>query len=289
MVNSAKKRSVHNLSALPAGKHGKSKKRATKQRHKSNQGKTGFEAERVRALGALRVLRARKRKAAEDMAENKRELSEEEKQKWIDDYVHSETAKARERLAKAEEAVQEEMATDIGGLASLKRKQIFDEMLKAIGESIDDVVASDEDEDEDDDDDDDEEGEGEEDDDAISGEEDEPGAAIGTLPKAIEVRLQGFRMKRMKLDELTRPGWPDAAEYFRKRDEKYGVAESVIPTVDGLDSAGSQQLECLPDVIPVSDTDTTKATPLAHRELLVGGEKPLQQAISSSTAAAQPM
>jgi hypothetical protein len=286
MVNPAKKRSVHNLSALPAGKHGKSKKRSTKQRHKSNEGKTGFEAERVRALGALRVLRARKRKAAAEMAENKREMSEEEKQKWIDDYVHSQTAKARERLTKAEEAVQEELATDIGGLASLKRKKIFDEMLKAIGESIDDVVASDDDDD--DDDDDDEEGEEEEDDDALSDEEDEPGAAIGTLPKAIEARLQGFRMKRLKLDELTRPGWPDAAEYFRKRDEKYGVAESVMPTVGGQDSVGSQQQECFQDVIPASDRDTSKATPLAHRELPVGGEKPLQKTIYFSTAGDQP-
>jgi len=29
----------------------------------------------------------------------------------------------------------------------------------------------------------------------------------------------------MKLDELTQPGWEDAADYFRERDKKYGTTE----------------------------------------------------------------
>jgi hypothetical protein len=61
MVNATKK----NFSPLPAGRSGKSTKRSTQRRHHANEGKTGLEAETVRALGALRSLRSKKKLAAE--------------------------------------------------------------------------------------------------------------------------------------------------------------------------------------------------------------------------------
>jgi len=61
MVNTLKK----NISPLPARKYGKSKLRSTQRRHQANEGKSGPEAERVRALGALRSLRSAKTIAAE--------------------------------------------------------------------------------------------------------------------------------------------------------------------------------------------------------------------------------
>jgi hypothetical protein len=90
MVNAPKK----NFSPLPAGKYGKLTKKATRRRHQANQGKSGLEAERVRALGALRSLRSKKKHAAEKRQET-HFLSDEEKEKWIEDFVETETAGAR--------------------------------------------------------------------------------------------------------------------------------------------------------------------------------------------------
>jgi len=47
----------------------------------------------------------------------------------------------------------------------------------------------------------------------------------------------------MRLDELTQPGWGDAADYFHERDMMYGTTERKVPAV----------------VKP--QTDTTAATP----------------------------
>jgi len=46
---------------LPAGKYGESTKRSTRWRHHANQGKSSLDAERVRALGALRNLLSTKK------------------------------------------------------------------------------------------------------------------------------------------------------------------------------------------------------------------------------------
>jgi len=103
MVQTLKK----NVSLFPAGIYGKSTRRSTQQRHKPNEGKSGLEAKRVGVLGALRSLRSKKKLAAE----NQREmhfLTNEEKDKWIEDYMESETATARIWVEDAEAAVQQE-------------------------------------------------------------------------------------------------------------------------------------------------------------------------------------
>jgi len=43
--------------------------------------------------------------------------------------------------------------------------------------------------------------------------------------------MERFRQKQMNLDELTQPGWEDAADYFRERDKKYGTTELRVPAV----------------------------------------------------------
>jgi len=43
--------------------------------------------------------------------------------------------------------------------------------------------------------------------------------------------MERFRQKQMKFDELTQPGWEDAADYFRERDEKCGTSELRVPAV----------------------------------------------------------
>jgi len=132
MVNAPKK----NFSTLPAGRYGKSTKRSTQWRHHANEGKSGLEAERVRALGALRSLRSKKKLAAEKQRET-HFLSNEEKEKWIEDYVERETAGARKRVEDAEAAVQQEQDdmthAEIVGLTPREPEKTFEERMAAIG------------------------------------------------------------------------------------------------------------------------------------------------------------
>jgi len=102
MVNAPNK----NISPLPAGKYGKSTKQSTRRRHRVNEGKSGLEAERVRALGALRSLQSKKKLAAEKKRET-HFLSNEETEQWIEDYVERETAVARKRVEDAETAIKQ--------------------------------------------------------------------------------------------------------------------------------------------------------------------------------------
>jgi uncharacterized protein with WD repeat len=100
MVNVPKQ----NFSPLPAGTYGELTKWSTQRRHQSNEGKSGLEAEIVRALGALRNLRSKKKLAAEKPRET-HFLSNQEKEKWIEDFVERETTGARKLVDDAEEAV----------------------------------------------------------------------------------------------------------------------------------------------------------------------------------------
>jgi hypothetical protein len=61
MVNAPEK----NFFPLPVGKYSKLTKKSTPQRHQENGANSGFVAEMVRALGALRSLRSEKKLAAE--------------------------------------------------------------------------------------------------------------------------------------------------------------------------------------------------------------------------------
>jgi len=155
-------------------------------------------------------------------------LSNEEKEKWIEDYVERETAGARKWLKDAEAAVQQEQDdmthAEIVGLASRKPGKTFEEMLVAIGNSLSDLASSDDGED----------GEDEDDEETEQGklsEEDEPGWVMGTFTKTVQQRMKRFRQKQMKLDELTQLGWEDAADYFHERDMKYGTSELRVPEV----------------------------------------------------------
>ena len=58
-----------------------------------NKGESGWEPDRVRALGALRSCRSKKQLSAEKLWET-HYLSNEERDKWIEDYVDRETTVA---------------------------------------------------------------------------------------------------------------------------------------------------------------------------------------------------
>jgi len=109
-----------------------------------------MEAERVRALGALHSVQSKKKLAAE----NKREthfLSNEEKEQWIEEYVERETAVARKRVEDAETVIkqrEEDMSNvEKAGLTTREPEKTFEEMLNAIGDSLSDLVSSDDEED----------------------------------------------------------------------------------------------------------------------------------------------
>jgi len=223
LVNALKK----NFSPLPAGSNGKSTNHSTQRCQQANEGKSGFEAERVRAIGALRSFRSGKRLEAEKRRET-HFLSNEENEKGIEDFVERETAGARKRVEGAEAAVQQEQDdmthAELAGLTSRKPEKTFEEMLTAIGDSLRDLASSNDGDD----------GEDEDDEETEKGklsEDDEPGWVMGTITETVQQRMERFWQKQMKFDKLTQPGWEDAADYFRERDKKYGTSELMVPAV----------------------------------------------------------
>jgi len=91
-------------------------------------GESGFEAEPVRALGALRSLLSKKELAA-GKHQQTHILSKEPKEKWIEDYVERETAVARKWVEDAETAikqVQDYMRNaEMAGLTTSKPETTF--------------------------------------------------------------------------------------------------------------------------------------------------------------------
>jgi hypothetical protein len=157
-------------------------------------------------------LRSKKKLAAGKRRET-HFLSNEEKEKCIEDFVERETAGARNRVEGAEGAVQQgqdDMThAELAGLTSRKPEKTSEEMLVAIGDSLSDLKSSDD-------------GDGGEDEDDEETEQrklskdDEPGWVMGTITKMEQQRMERFRQKKMKFEELTQPGWEDAADYFRE-------------------------------------------------------------------------
>jgi len=237
-----------NFSPLPAGRNSKSTQRSTQRRHHANEGKTGLETERVRALGAQHSLRSKKKLAAEKRRET-HFLSNEEKEKWIEDYVQSETAGARKRVEDAEAAVQQEQDdmthTEIAAWTPRQPEKTFEEMMAAIGDSLSDLASSDNGEDR--------ENEDVETELGKLSDDDEPGWVMGTISNTVQQRMETFQQMQMKLDELTQPGWEDAVDYFCEQDKKYSTAELRVPVV----------------VQPQTDDDASAPPPTTFGELMV--------------------
>jgi len=95
------------LSPVPAGKYGKLTKCSIWRRHRAKDGKSGLEPDRVRALGTLHSYRYNKKLVAGKQWESHL-VSNDEKEKWIEDYVDRETAVARQRVEDAETAIKVE-------------------------------------------------------------------------------------------------------------------------------------------------------------------------------------
>jgi len=68
----------------------------------------------------------------------------------------------------------------------------------------------------------------------------------------VQQRMERFREKQTKLDELTQPGWADAADYFCDRDKRYGSTDLKVPTI----------------VLSHTDKDVANPAPSAFGELM---------------------
>ena len=113
---------------------------------------------------------------------------------------------------------------EITGLRIREPEKAFEDMMVAIGDSLSDLASSENGED----------GEDEHDEETQQGklsEDDEPGWVMGTITKTVQQLIERFRQKQMKLDQLTQPGWVNAAAYFRETDEKFGTCELRVPAV----------------------------------------------------------
>ena len=189
-----------------------------------------MEAERVRALRALRSSWSKNKLAAGKWPET-HFLSNEEMEKWIDDYVERETAVARKLVEDVETAIQQEQDdmrnADKAGWTTTKPETTFVEMLNAIGDGLSDLASSN-----------DGENDGDEDDDegdaarGMCSEDDEPRWVMGIFSKTGQYRMERFRQKQMiMIDEMTQRGWGDVADYFRETNKKYGTTELKVPAV----------------------------------------------------------
>jgi len=106
------------------------------------------------------------------------------------------------------------------GLTTTKPEKTFEEMLKAIGDSLSDLASSN----------DEEAGEDEDDneDNHAGGklcEDIESSWVMGTICQRVQYLTGRFWQKEIKLGKLMQPGWGELADCFRERDKKYGVTE----------------------------------------------------------------
>jgi hypothetical protein len=90
------------------------------------------------------------------------------------------------------------MHAEIAGLRSREPEKTFQAMLVAIGDSLSDLASSDNGEN----------GEDEDDEATEPGKlskYDEPGWVMGTIAQTVQQRMESFRQKLIKLDDLTQP------------------------------------------------------------------------------------
>jgi len=144
--------------------------------------------------------------------------------------------------------MQEQEDTEPAENARLKtreREKMFYEVMVAIAKSLNGIAISDDGENRDDADD-------EVTEQGQLSNNDEPGWVMGTITNTVQQRMERFRQKEMKLDELTQPGWEDAANLFPESDKKYGPPELTVAAV----------------VEPQTNDDTTATSPTTFGELM---------------------
>jgi len=283
---------ITNFSPLLVSRYGKLTKWSTQRHYQANEGKSGLEAESVQALGALRSLRFKKKLPAEKRHET-HFLSNEDKEKWIEDYVERETSGARKRVEDAEAVVQQEQEdmkhAEITELMTKEPEKTSEEMMVAIGDSLCDLASPDNGEDGEDEDEETEQGK-------LSDDE-ESGWVMSIITRTVEQRMERFRQKQMKLDELTQPGWEDAADHFCESDKKYGSSKLMVPAIVQLETDDDavapapttfrKHLDCLEIVPRISQLPHGTSRPASSHMRLVSMKMQSITSVSGLEPAAQ--
>jgi hypothetical protein len=173
---------------------------------------------------------------------------------------------------------------ELAGLTSRKPEKTFQEMLVSIGDSLSDLACSDDGEDEDDE----ETGQGK------LSEDDEPGWVMGTITNTVQQRMDRFRQKEMKFDELTQPGWEDAADNFRERDTKYGASELRVLAVvqpetkdDAMPNSPTTFAEHMQSLNIVPGTSDETSRPRSSHSMLGSVKPQSKSSIPSGKPAAE--
>jgi len=215
-----------NISPLPVGRYAKLTNLWTQSHQQATEGKSGLEAENVWAIRTLRSFQYKMKIAVEKLCEM-HNLSNDKRDKWIEDYVETETAGGRNGVEDAEAAFQKTQENmnhaEAARLTRREPKKTYDEMHFATIDRLCDLASSDSMEDEDDVDE--EIGQG------IMSEDDETGWLMGTITTTIQQCMARFRQKKIMLHKLTWPGWEDAADYVRVQDTIYGSSTLRIQAV----------------------------------------------------------
>jgi len=217
-----------NLSPVTVGNHSISTKQSTWQRHQVNEGKSSFAVERVRAFGALHNRWCRQKYSVEKSRET-HFVCTEVKEKIIKDYKNHETAWARKQVVNTETVItqeQEDMSSAEKEQPTTRKPDIsFEEMLNAIGNSLSDLVCSDDDEDGDD-----VEAAADTEFGKVS-KDDEPDWVMGTISKTVPHCAVSVWQKRMTLHKLNQPWWEDVAKNFCERDMKHKTSKMIVRAV----------------------------------------------------------
>lgn len=151
-----------------------------------------------------------------------------DKWKWIELYVDRETDGARQCIEAAEPAIvlkQEVTETAVNsGLTTRVAEEMFHKMMVAIGDSLCDIADSEDGEDA-------EHASDELTEPGMLSEADEPIWVMGTISLMVQHRMERCRQEEMKLEVFTQPGWGDAADSFRQRDNHYSTVELMVQAV----------------------------------------------------------
>jgi len=157
-------------------------------------------------------------------------LGNKEKEKSIEDCVERDTAVAQMRVHDGETAITQEQVVASTAenvwVTTRQPAEMFEAMLNAFGHWLRDLASSDNEQNP----------EHREDDQRDTelgklSDHDKPGWVMGTCSKLVQHRMESFRQKQMRSDELTHPGWGDAVNYIHGREMKYGTAELNVPAV----------------------------------------------------------
>ena len=141
-----------------------------------------------------------------------------------------ETTVGREQVQDAGTAIvqmQEDMrsAEKMGSTTWVPAKT-FEELVYAIGDCLSNLASSNDEEDS--------EYEADNEEDTEMGnlsEDGNPGWVMGTISKTVQQHIERLQQQKMRLDQLTLPGWGDVAKYFSERDMKYGKPTLRVPAI----------------------------------------------------------